>query len=140
MSEISLHTIVCKPRRERRGWQVRWTLPDERATAMSVGTRKIYFEPTITLGSVVSAVSMILAGLGVFFKLSGDVQVLSVQRQEEAKTLESIETLIAQRAPIRYDRPDAERDFEVRDRQIQEHEVRIHALEIDMAQTKSRRP
>ena len=104
----------------------------EDRTGQSNDQRKVYWAPVITLGNILTAVAMLLGGLVPFFNLKSDVQLVQLQVQEQGLSLKAVQELITSRGPLRYDRPDAQRDFDLRDRRLDDHEHRIQVIERDM--------
>lgn len=142
MVEITQHTMVCKPRRDwwNIGWHVQWSRPSRARYRTMIGGeaeggRKIFWEPTITLGNILTLAMMIIAGLVPFFDIKSDLRLAQVQVAEQGRAIAGIQELISARSGTRYDRPDAVRDFDLRDKRLDDQEHRIQLLELAIART-----
>lgn len=93
------------------------------------GGPKVELTPVISLGNVISIGAMLISVATAFFALRGEVSVLQARQDATAESVAAIQRLIEQRAPTRYSRLDADRDFAVRDARLESHERRIEALE-----------
>lgn len=110
------------------------------------GSKRL-FEPVFNLGSIVLIVGLLTGGLGAFFSVKDDLHA-AVEHQAGVERLlaeraavvdghmtalqagiDAINALILSRAPSRYTREDASRDFGQVNTRLGEHETRIQRLE-----------
>lgn len=109
--------------------------------------RKRLFEPVFNLSGLITIVTIIVGGLAAFYSVKQDLatavtrsdavqEVLSVRAKQVDKQLDtlqdginSINALILLRAPTRYSRDDAIRDFNQVNTRLDGHEQRIQRLE-----------
>lgn len=93
------------------------------------GGSKVELTPVISLGNVISIGAMLVTVSATFFTLREDLAVVRTRAEVTSSAVEAIQRLIEQRAPTRYTRLDADRDFAIRDARLESHERRIEALE-----------
>lgn len=109
---------------------------------------KRLFEPTIGLGSIVSLLGLLIAGMAAFYDVKADLRAQTVradsikellevrtvaterQMSEMSAGIAAINNLIIARTPTRYTRDDANRDFGLVNQRLDGHETRILRLEV----------